>query len=125
MPDKFAQDSMLLSRILLGINAVPFRLPLATLDSYLNPPDPNAPTMGPNTDWLSSKQAACSEEALKSAGKDVIMYDETKAVADSLADGSVQPLKNLFTAGTAVGVRKKLPTMSLRAVRLSLESRVS
>ena len=53
--------------------------------------------MGPNTDWRSSKQAACSEEALKSAGKDEIMYDETKAVADSLADGSVQPLKNLVT----------------------------
>lgn len=57
----------------------------------------------------------------------VIMYDETKAVADSLADGSVQPLKNLFTAGTAVGGTEKVAdhVAASRSAQLGIKSALS
>ena len=58
-------------------------------------------TIGPETDWFRSKQASCVGQGVEAAGKDLIMYDEANAVVDAAATGSVTPLKQLFSGGTA------------------------
>jgi len=65
-------------------------------------PAPRPPTIGPTTDWSDSKQAMCVAQAVKAVGKDLIFSDVFSAVSDSIATGSLSPLKDLLSAGTAV-----------------------
>jgi hypothetical protein len=67
--------------------------------------------IGPNNNWMDSRQAQCVAEGLKEAAEDVLMFKETHAVADALADGSLKPLKALVSpeaaAGAAAGTAKQ------------------